>query len=108
MQEDRRRWIWGDEQTPTKATTSRRGSSTVYGLLTNPNAACIYKPWLDAQFVKEMGGRQEMSQWLTEHEFEYKRTKRTKPIPFRSSNLWGATHEVSVELEFLIQRPSHR
>ena len=34
-----------------------------YGLLVNPNLR-IYKPWLDQQFVDELGGRAEMSEFL--------------------------------------------
>jgi argininosuccinate synthase len=38
-----------------------------YGLMANP-ALRIYKPWLDADFVEELGGRHEMSAWLTERD----------------------------------------
>ena len=31
-----------------------------YGLLTNAELK-IYKPWLDSDFIDELGGRQEMS-----------------------------------------------
>src|ERR1700729_2119235 len=41
-----------------------------YGLLANP-ALRIYKPWLDAEFVSELGGRTEMSQWLATHGLPY-------------------------------------
>ena len=34
-----------------------------YGLLANPNLR-IYKPWLDAQFIDELGGRKEMSEYM--------------------------------------------
>ena len=86
--------IWGDGSTY-KGNDIERFYR--YGLLTNPNLR-IYKPWLDADFVREMGGRQEMSQWLTDHEFEY-RAKADKAYS-TDSNLWGATHEAK-ELEFL-------
>jgi argininosuccinate synthase len=86
--------IWGDGSTY-KGNDIERFYR--YGLLTNPNLR-IYKPWLDQQFVKEMGGRQEMSQWLTEHHFEY-RAKADKAYS-TDSNLWGATHEAK-DLEFL-------
>src|ERR1700710_234854 len=45
-----------------------------YGLLANPELR-IYKPWLDADFVHELGGRDEMSQWLTEHDPPYRASK---------------------------------
>ena len=41
------------------------------GLLTNPNLR-IYKPWLDQQFIDELGGRAEMSAFLTAHGFDYR------------------------------------
>ncbi len=68
-----------------------------YGLLANP-ALKIYKPWLDQDFVRELGGRKEMSEWLTTHGFAYK-TKAEKAYS-TDSNIWGATHEAK-ELEFL-------
>src|ERR1700754_413804 len=34
-----------------------------YGLLANPSLR-VYKPWLEADFVSELGGRREMSEWL--------------------------------------------
>ncbi|MDX2284057.1 MAG: argininosuccinate synthase [Bacteroidia bacterium] len=86
--------IWGDGSTY-KGNDIERFYR--YGLLTNPNLR-IYKPWLDADFVREMGGRAEMSQWLTEHEFEYK-MKADKAYS-TDANIWGATHEAK-ELEFL-------
>ncbi len=86
--------IWGDGSTY-KGNDIERFYR--YGLLTNPDLR-IYKPWLDQQFVKEMGGRAEMSQWLTEHEFEYK--MKAEKAYSTDSNIWGATHEAK-ELEFL-------
>src|ERR1700755_782883 len=38
-----------------------------YGLLANPSLR-IYKPWLDADFVSELGGRGEMRQWVSAHD----------------------------------------
>ena len=32
----------------------------------------IYKPWLDQQFIDELGGRFEMSQFLIANGFDYK------------------------------------
>ena len=37
-----------------------------YGLLANPNLK-IYKPWLDQQFIDELGGRKEMSEYMIRH-----------------------------------------
>ena len=52
--------IWGDGST-FKGNDIERFYR--YGLLANPDLR-IYKPWLDADFVHELGGRAEMSQWL--------------------------------------------
>src|ERR1700686_2138778 len=52
--------IWGDGST-FKGNDIERFYR--YGLLANP-ALRIYKPWLDADFVSEMGGRTEMAPWL--------------------------------------------
>jgi argininosuccinate synthase len=49
--------IWGDGST-FKGNDIERFYR--YGLLANPNLR-IYKPWLDADFVAELGGRHEMS-----------------------------------------------
>jgi argininosuccinate synthase len=79
--------IWGDGSTY-KGNDIERFYR--YGLLANP-ALRIYKPWLDPQFVGEMGGRAEMSAFLN-----------AKNLPYRDSaekaystdaNIWGATHE---------------
>ena len=79
--------IWGDGSTY-KGNDIERFYR--YGLLANPKLR-IYKPWLDADFVREMGGRAEMSAFLT-----------AKKLPYRDSaekaystdaNIWGATHE---------------
>ena len=61
-----------------------------YGLLTNPNLK-IYKPWLDAQFIEELGGRFEMSQFLIENGFDYKMS--VEKAYSTDSNMLGATHE---------------
>ncbi|MBU4411165.1 MAG: argininosuccinate synthase, partial [Actinobacteria bacterium] len=55
-------WIWGDGSTY-KGNDIERFYR--YGLMANPGLR-IYKPWLDADFVAELGGRTEMSQWLAE------------------------------------------
>ena len=52
--------IWGDGST-FKGNDIERFYR--YGLLANPHLR-IYKPWLDADFVTELGGRKEMSEWL--------------------------------------------
>src|SRR4029077_20857513 len=52
--------IWGDGST-FKGNDIERFYR--YGLLANPHLR-IYKPWLDADFVTELGGRQEMSERL--------------------------------------------
>jgi argininosuccinate synthase len=88
--------IWGDGSTY-KGNDIERFYR--YGLLANP-ALRIYKPWLDGDFVRELGGRKEMSQWLAAHGFAF-RTSEEKAYS-TDSNLWGATHEAK-QLEFLNQ-----
>jgi argininosuccinate synthase len=79
--------IWGDGSTY-KGNDIERFYR--YGLLANPKLK-IYKPWLDTDFVTELGGRKEMSEWLA-----------TRKLPYRDSvekaystdaNILGATHE---------------
>src|SRR5579871_4377124 len=53
--------IWGDGST-FKGNDIERFYR--YGLLTNPSLK-IYKPWLDAAFIDELGGRAEMSAYMT-------------------------------------------
>ena len=65
--------------------------------MANP-ALQIYKPWLDEEFVKELGGRKEMSEWLVAHGYQYKMS--TEKAYSTDSNILGATHEAK-ELEFL-------
>ena len=60
--------IWGDGSTY-KGNDIERFYR--YGLLANPNLR-VYKPWLDNQFVTELGGRQEMSEWLVERKLPYR------------------------------------
>ncbi len=79
--------IWGDGST-FKGNDIERFYR--YGLLANPGLR-IYKPWLDADFVSELGGRDEMSQWLTEHELPYRDSK--EKAYSTDANIWGATHE---------------
>ncbi|HRW18337.1 MAG TPA: argininosuccinate synthase, partial [Dermatophilaceae bacterium] len=61
-----------------------------YGLIANPNLR-IYKPWLDAAFVTELGGRTEMSQWLAAHDLPYRDS--VEKAYSTDANIWGATHE---------------
>jgi argininosuccinate synthase len=86
--------IWGDGSTY-KGNDIERFYR--YGLMANP-ALRIYKPWLDADFVRELGGRAEMSQWLSQHGFVYRMS--AEKAYSTDSNIWGATHEAK-ELEFL-------
>jgi argininosuccinate synthase len=79
--------IWGDGST-FKGNDIERFYR--YGLLANP-ALRIYKPWLDEQFVTELGGRTEMSQWLTEHDLPYRDS--VEKAYSTDANIWGATHE---------------
>jgi argininosuccinate synthase len=86
--------IWGDGSTY-KGNDIERFYR--YGLMANANLR-IYKPWLDQTFVKELGGRKEMSEFLIANGFEY-RTSKEKAYS-TDSNIWGATHEAK-DLEFL-------
>src|SRR4051794_6896627 len=79
--------IWGDGST-FKGNDIERFYR--YGLLANPGLR-IYKPWLDADFVGELGGRAEMSQWLVEHDLPYRDSK--EKAYSTDANIWGATHE---------------
>jgi argininosuccinate synthase len=79
--------IWGDGSTY-KGNDIERFYR--YGLLANP-ALSIYKPWLDPDFVGELGGRQEMSEWLVEHGFPYRDS--AEKAYSTDANIWGATHE---------------
>lgn len=79
--------IWGDGSTY-KGNDIERFYR--YGLLANPKLK-IYKPWLDTAFVGELGGRKEMSQWLTEHKLPYKDS--VEKAYSTDANILGATHE---------------
>ncbi len=79
--------IWGDGST-FKGNDIERFYR--YGLLANPDLR-IYKPWLDADFVHELGGRTEMSQWLTERDLPYRAAE--EKAYSTDANIWGATHE---------------
>ena len=86
--------IWGDGST-FKGNDIERFYR--YGLLTNPGLK-VYKPWLDQQFIDELGGRTEMSEYLIANGFEYKMS--VEKAYSTDSNLLGATHEAK-DLEFL-------
>jgi argininosuccinate synthase len=79
--------IWGDGST-FKGNDIERFYR--YGLLANPQLR-IYKPWLDGDFVHELGGRTEMSQWLIEHGLPYRDSQ--EKAYSTDANIWGATHE---------------
>src|SRR5215210_2521552 len=79
--------IWGDGST-FKGNDIERFYR--YGLLANP-ALRIYKPWLDQDFINELGGRAEMSEYMRQAGFEYK--MKSEKAYSTDSNLLGATHE---------------
>jgi argininosuccinate synthase len=86
--------IWGDGSTY-KGNDIERFYR--YGLLANP-ALRIYKPWLDQKFVSELGGRKEMSEYLTKHNLPYRDS--VEKAYSTDANILGATHEAK-SLEFL-------
>ncbi|MCL2723976.1 MAG: argininosuccinate synthase [Polyangiaceae bacterium] len=61
-----------------------------YGLLIQPELR-IYKPWLDAEFVRELGGRAEMSRFLESVNLPY--SMKAEKAYSTDSNMLGATHE---------------
>ncbi|PID96234.1 MAG: argininosuccinate synthase [Actinomycetales bacterium] len=79
--------IWGDGSTY-KGNDIERFYR--YGLIANPQLR-IYKPWLDADFVDELGGRAEMSSWMTERDLPYRDSQ--EKAYSTDANIWGATHE---------------
>jgi argininosuccinate synthase len=79
--------IWGDGSTY-KGNDIERFYR--YGLLANPNLR-VYKPWLDADFVRELGGRKEMSEWLVSNNLPYRDS--TEKAYSTDANILGATHE---------------
>ena len=86
--------IWGDGST-FKGNDIERFYR--YGLLANPNLR-VYKPWLDQQFIDELGGRKEMSEYMSKAGFAYKMS--SEKAYSTDSNILGATHEAK-DLEFL-------
>ncbi|MFZ9772867.1 MAG: argininosuccinate synthase, partial [Ilumatobacteraceae bacterium] len=79
--------IWGDGSTY-KGNDIERFYR--YGLLANP-ALRIYKPWLDSAFVSELGGRAEMSAFLSRNNLPYRDS--AEKAYSTDANIWGATHE---------------
>jgi argininosuccinate synthase len=79
--------IWGDGSTY-KGNDIERFYR--YGLLANPNLR-IYKPWLDADFVRELGGRKEMSEYLVANKLPYRDS--VEKAYSTDANILGATHE---------------
>ena len=89
--------IWGDGST-FKGNDIERFYR--YGLLANPGLK-IYKPWLDQQFIDELGGRKEMSEYMQKAGLAYKMS--TEKAYSTDSNILGATHEAK-DLEFVLVR----
>src|ERR1035441_1853722 len=86
--------IWGDGST-FKGNDIERFYR--YGLLVNPSLQ-VYKPWLDAAFIDELGGRAEMSAFMHQSGFAYKMSD--LEAYSTDSNILGATHEAK-DLEHL-------
>jgi argininosuccinate synthase len=86
--------IWGDGSTY-KGNDIERFYR--YGLIANEHLR-IYKPWLDADFVGELGGRKEMSEWLVERGLPHGTS--VEKAYSTDANLLGATHEAK-DLELL-------
>jgi argininosuccinate synthase len=79
--------IWGDGSTY-KGNDIERFYR--YGLLANSELK-IYKPWLDSDFVAELGGRKEMSDWLKSRNLPYRDS--AEKAYSTDANILGATHE---------------
>src|SRR3954454_21272779 len=86
--------IWGDGST-FKGNDIERFYR--YGLLVNPSLQ-VYKPWLDAAFIDELGVRAEMSAFMQRAGFAYKMS--AEKAYSTDSNILGATHEAK-DLEHL-------
>jgi argininosuccinate synthase len=86
--------VWGDGSTY-KGNDIERFYR--YGLLVNPSLQ-VYKPWLDDAFIDELGGRAEMSAFMTKSGFAYKMS--AEKAYSTDSNILGATHEAK-DLEHL-------
>jgi argininosuccinate synthase len=79
--------IWGDGSTY-KGNDIERFYR--YGLLANASLR-IYKPWLDAAFVQELGGRKEMSEFLEARGLPHGTS--VEKAYSTDANVLGATHE---------------
>src|SRR5688500_1877698 len=79
--------IWGDGST-FKGNDIERFYR--YGLLATPELR-VYKPWLDAAFIDELGGRREISEYMREAGLPYRMS--VEKAYSTDSNLLGATHE---------------
>src|SRR5205814_7399663 len=79
--------IWGDGST-FKGNDIERFYR--YGLLANPDLR-IYKPWLDQRFIDELGGRKEMSEYMSSAGLHYRMS--VEKAYSTDSNILGATHE---------------
>jgi argininosuccinate synthase len=88
--------VWGDGSTY-KGNDIERFFR--YGLLVNQNLR-VYKPWLDAAFVEELGGRTEMSEWLADHGLPAPHGWAVDKAYSTDANMLGATHEAK-DLELL-------
>jgi argininosuccinate synthase len=86
--------IWGDGSTY-KGNDIERFYR--YAVLVNPSVR-IYKPWLDPAFVADLGGRAEMSAFLTARNLPYRDS--AEKAYSTDANIWGATHEAK-QLELL-------
>ena len=93
--------IWGDGST-FKGNDIERFYR--YGLLVNPSLK-VYKPWLDAAFIDELGGRAEMSAFMQRAGFAYKMS--AEKAYSTDSNMLGATHEAK-DLEHFLRRHEDR
>jgi argininosuccinate synthase len=80
--------IWGDGSTY-KGNDIERFYR--YGLLANRDLR-IYKPWLDAAFVEELGGRKEMGEYLEARGLALGSAAIEKQYS-TDANILGATHE---------------
>ena len=82
--------VWGDGSTY-KGNDIERFYR--YGLLVNPSLR-IYKPWLDPDFVEELGGRTGMSELLLARDLPYRAS--VEKAYSTDANIWGATHEAKL------------
>ncbi len=79
--------IWGDGST-FKGNDIERFYR--YGLLANPELQHL-QAVARRRLRAELGGRAEMSRWLTEHDLPYRDSK--EKAYSTDANIWGATHE---------------